>query len=211
MPTSKKNNENKLDDFIQDENKYFFSVYMGRTFRKGPIWRGIMALIIGFFFIFLFFKFAKEDGAFSLLFLLFGLIGLIPGLYILFALDGVEINKNKKEIMEFVWFGTKIGTWKSINRYPYITVIKLHKITYYGTYVGTLPGENTVYGRPVDNDEFEICLLNETHHKRITIAISKNNEEAFEKANKLATILGVTMTDFNPVRISERKSRSRKK
>src|SRR6187549_672034 len=130
-----KTNGNTLDEFILEENKYFFSVYMGRTFRKGPIWRGIMALIVGIFFFILFFSFANEMGSFSLIILLFGLLSSIPGLYILFALDSVEINKNKKEIMEFVWFGTKFGTWKSISRYPDITVIKLHKTTYYGSYV----------------------------------------------------------------------------
>ncbi len=206
-----KNNDTTIDDFIIHPDSKNYSIITGRTFRKGPLLRGIGALLFG---LLLFYGFIlaviHSSGAINLLILLFSLIFILAGSLILFAKEGVEIDANQKKVKEFMQFIGRYGKWQSIEKYPFITVIKENKTVYYGAYTGSLSSQ-WKYSSAKDNDEFEVCLLNKMHYKRIGIYFTKDYFDAKEKCDNLAKILGISYADFNPTRISERKSRSRKR
>lgn len=204
-------NSNTLDDFLADPKKQIFSISHGRTMKNGPVIRGILALLSGLFLLYLGISLSIEEFGFGeLLLLLLGTIVFLAGAFVCFATSGVDVDMKNKLIREYLYFFKKFGTWRSIEKYPFITLIKRHVNITYGTYVGINTYQTAVTGRTEENEDYEICLLNNTHHKRITIAISKNYATAKENSIRLAEDLGLTLTDFNPVRISNRKSRSRK-
>lgn len=201
-----------LDEFLMDENTTVFSISHGRTMRKGPLMRGIGALLLGTFLLYFAISLALEELHFGVLMIfLFGLILFLAGSFVCFARSGVDIDVRNKKIREYLFFFKKWGSWHSIAKYPYLCVIKLHKNITYGTYVGIQSWQSPVSGRTEENEDYEICLLNKTHYKRISIAITQDYESAKKQAEKLASQIGVTLTEFNPVRISERKSRSKSK
>jgi hypothetical protein len=143
------------------------------------------------------------------LFQIVGIAFTLAGAFIFFSTTGVDIDIRKKKIRNYVKFIFKTGLWVSFDRYPFITIIKLNKFTRYG---GGFGGNFRFYGTTgpsvvEENDEIEICLLNKTHHKRITLAVTKDFDDALIKAHSLAKKLEVEFTEFNPVRISERKKR----
>jgi hypothetical protein len=205
-----KNNVSTLDSFLINENQTVFSISHGRTMRKGPILNGILALAGGGVLLYLATTLAIDGMNFGVLMIyLFGLIVFLAGAFVCFAMSGVDVDVRNKSVREYLLFFKKFGTWIPIDKYPFLTVIKLQTNITYGTYVGTLPMERSVVGRTEENEDFEICLLNQSHHKRITIAITQNYRSAMEKAEKLAPQLGVSLTEFNPVKVSDKKRRKR--
>lgn len=214
--TIMKKNSETLDDFLVDEAKISFSISHGRLFKNGPIFLGYLLLIIGLIAIGWVLQIAIDPVVYfknpvaPILFFSVGVAFSYAGGFISFASSGVDIDSDKKLIREYSKFFRKKGTWISIEKYPFIALLKLQKNISYGGYIGPAAGGAYIPSRQDENHEHEICLLNQTHHKRITIDVSKNYNIANEKAEKLSRCLNVTLTKFNPVRISERKSRSRK-
>ncbi len=197
-----------LDDFFLDYEKSNYVIITGRTFRKGPIIRGIGCILFGSLLLYCFiYSMMVSPGAINLLILLFAMIFLLGGLLILFAKERVEIDVRNKRIKEFMQFLGRFGSWQNIDKYPFVTVIKEQKYVYYGTYVGTFNVNRWAYSRREENKEFEVCLLNKTHYKRLTLYSTESFADAKEKADKLTGILNVTYSEFNPVRISKSRKR----
>jgi hypothetical protein len=205
-----KNNENSLDDFLIHPERATFSISHGKNFRNGPMFLGYLLLAIGLLVCGWVLNIAFDPNVYfkvlyaPYLFFAVGFGFLYGGGFITFSSAGVDVDVPNKQIREYSKFLRKKGSWMSIEKYPFVAVLKLQKNITYGM---ATPIGAYMPSREDENREHEICLLNQTHYKRITVDISTNYHVAVEKAEKLAQHLGLTYTQFNPVKISDRKRR----
>lgn len=131
---------------------------------------------------------------------LLGIGTALAGSFIWSGSYGIQIDVEQNKFREYASiFGIKYGEWKSLEKTPFISVVK---------------GRSgmTVYSRSnrstsVIDDRYEVCLLNNSHRTRIVIQKLEGKSQAMEYANQIASKLGKNVVQFNPVVSQKTKSR----
>lgn len=135
---------------------------------------------------------------------LFGLVGvrentytsvglLILGLWFAFTNGVIELDSETKRFRQHPFlFGVKLGRWRSVVEYKDIAVL------------GNTINETTYGGRTsrsviTKNKGFEICLLTQSHRKKLVLARFKNKEKAIKTRNEIGECLHLRVTKYNPV------------
>ena len=108
------------------------------------------------------------------------------------------INQRFREYGSF--YGIKSGEWKSLDILPDISVIKSKE----GMTVYSRSNRSTSY----IEDKYNVCLLNKTHRKRMTVQKFDTFEQAKTHAQELAIKLKKKLVTVNP-QVSE-KTRNRR-
>jgi hypothetical protein len=126
----------------------------------------------------------------------------LVGLLIWTSSYGTEIDITNRRYREYTsFFGLKRGQWFGLEDMPYLAILKSRS-------------GNTVYSRSNQSttdldDYYDVCLLNETHRKRVVLMRFKSNDEASKYAQNIESKLGLTLTQFNPV-VSEKTANRRR-
>lgn len=135
---------------------------------------------------------------------LFGIVGvgeniysgvgfLILGLWFAFTNGVIELDSETKRFRQYPFlFGVKLGRWRSVVEYKDIAVLgsTINETTY---------GGMTSRSVTTKNKGFEICLLTQSHRKKIVIARFKNKEKAVKMRNEIGECLHLRVTKYNPV------------
>jgi hypothetical protein len=116
--------------------------------------------------------------------------------------SGVEIdytNDLYREYSTFLFF--KIGKWKSMNYFPYITVLKANK--------ANKASDITGLNRTVEvKEQLGVYFLNGTHRKKILVKrTGKDMAKSKKEAALLAEKTGKEIVRFNPKTVSRRRAR----
>ena len=116
--------------------------------------------------------------------------------------SGVEIdytNELYREYSTFLFF--KIGKWKSLNYFPYLTVLRANK--------ANKASDVTGLNRTVEiKEQLGVYFLNGTHRKKLLIKrTGKNREVAKKEAEILVKKTGKELVKFSPKTISRRRGR----
>lgn len=130
------------------------------------------------------------------------LIFLLVGMFICTSRYGVEIDLEKKKYREYGQiFCIKQGQWFDLTKMPYVSILKSKS--------GHLVYSRSNYSTANYDDGFDVCLLNESHKKRVVIKKCKTKEEALQFAKELESILDVKLVQFDPI-ISSRTAQRRR-
>jgi len=114
---------------------------------------------------------------------------------------GSQIDTVNQQFREYnSFYGIKSGEWKPLDKLPDISVIKSKE----GITVFSRSNRSSSY----IEDKFEVCLLNKTHRKRMTVQKFDTFEHAKTHAQDLAIKLKKELVTFNP-KVSE-KTRNRR-
>jgi hypothetical protein len=126
--------------------------------------------------------------------LLIGTSSLVIGVFFAFTSYGTQINYIKKTYREYGrFFFLKFGTWNSVQSFPYLCVFK-HKM-------GSRIYSSSSHSTNISSSQYEICMLNETHRKRILLNLHDSMEEAKIDAQRLEKQSDFfILTTFNPKR-----------
>jgi hypothetical protein len=150
---------------------------------------------------------------FSLLLVGFGLFSITMQAYVmgllivvltsipLFLHEGSQVDPENGMVRQyFSFWGIKIGKWQSLDEYKFICLLRSTK------------GQTTGYNRVVPSMQiherfalYEICLLNESHHKRLLMARFKTREAADAELEKLSVFTVKPVVAYNPVRSVKRR------
>jgi hypothetical protein len=127
-----------------------------------------------------------------------GIMLILPS-FVCFTFKGVLIeidSTNSKKYKEYYsYFGLKVGKWKSLDNYPYITIMS-HRLSYNVSNFGAK-------GASIKEDFFEIFLLNQTHRHKILLKSDNNLEKISALIKQIAEELNVEIVKYNPV-VSEK-------
>lgn len=126
----------------------------------------------------------------------FGLIALFFGSYMLTGTSGIDINYSHKIFKEYYKvMGIKFGKWKSLNPYPFITVLPANK----SNKAADITGINKTV---VTNEMLGIFLLNNSHRQKILLKrVPKSMEKAKAEAEKIAELTETELMKYNPRRL----------
>lgn len=135
---------------------------------------------------------------------LLGIPVLAIGLYLGFGKNGVEIKSNEKSLREYSsLFGLKFGSWKSIENYPDIAVLRNNVVS----------SAHSITNRSATTDKntfFEIYLLDKNHRVKQLVKRMDEFEQALDEAKKLAKKLNVDLKNYNPVISQATRARRRR-
>jgi hypothetical protein len=124
----------------------------------------------------------------------------IGGLTFNYGTD-IDINNNRYRDFTRVYF-IKFGQWKSLNLYPFITLLKTNKGR---SAFGMMPvGGGFMSGMSAEysDGEFGICLLNKTHYQKIEIEIMDDLKKAHERLEYFSRAMKKEIVTYKPLRIS---------
>jgi hypothetical protein len=122
----------------------------------------------------------------------YGLILIAIGLFLSFSRSGTEIEFENKKYRKYLSFFTfKLGKWKSIQEYPYITVLRSIESTRQHWHMRMPKLKER-------REFFDITLLSSSHIKKFAIKRFNNVEEAREEIETFADLLGIEITMYNP-------------
>lgn len=129
-----------------------------------------------------------------------GLGILFFGLYMVTGTSGVDINYSHNIFKEYDKFlGLKFGKWKSLNPYPFITVMPANKSNKSSDITGL---NRTV----VTQEALGIYLLNNSHRKKILLKRTfPVMDKAKVEAEKMANLTNKELMRYNPRRLLERR------
>lgn len=114
------------------------------------------------------------------------------GLGLSFTRNGVLIdqeNLKMKEYLEIFWL--KKGKWKSMELYPYLTILEITE-------------KNSMYGARSNVEHisrqmvYRVTLLNSNHREKILLKQFKNKEVAHNEGEKMATNLQIEKVIYDP-------------
>lgn len=130
------------------------------------------------------------------------IILLLVGLFICTSSYGTEIDVTNKKYREYgSIYGLKRGSWFDLKTMPYIAILRSR--SGYRMYSTSNRSTNDT------NDFYDVCLLNQSHRKKVVLMKFKSKDEALKYASKLESPLGLVLTQFNPV-ISEKTATRRR-
>lgn len=120
-----------------------------------------------------------------------GIAILLIGILIVFARKGTIVDFNERKIKHYVGiFFIKIGNWKTLKNYSFITVLNINQKSYGYSRTGVQFTERKKINR--------ICLLNKNHRKRLKIADYKDLNNAVLEAKKIGVNLNFEFVNYNP-------------
>lgn len=192
----------QLDDTLLKKDQIDYDIRLGKLFGNVAVFFGFAIILLGIVMI--------GAGIFqNPAGLLIGPLPLLAGMHIAFGLYGVQIDKSKMKIREYVvYLGIfKSGEWQDYSQYPYIAILSLRKTQRMNNMIPTMPA---VAINSIEQSDIypEVYLLNKTHHRRIQIDKGDNYKEAEAKAKEWAQKLDKELTVFNPVQLSARRKRN---
>jgi hypothetical protein len=130
------------------------------------------------------------------------IILLLVGLFLCTSSYGTEIDVTNKKYREYgSIYGLKSGSWFDLNTMPYLAILKSR--SGYTMYSRSNRSTTNI------NDFYDVCLLNQSHRKKVVLMKFKSIEAALKVAGNLESQLGVELTQFNPV-ISEKTANRRR-
>lgn len=119
-----------------------------------------------------------------------GILFLI-GSILVFTRKGTLININNRKMKYYVGFVfIKIGFWKSIEEYSFISIRRFNRKSY--GYSQTMIQSSEI------KRIHQLCLLNENHRKRLVIAEFNEERKALKEAEFLSKKSGMKTVLFNP-------------
>lgn len=125
-----------------------------------------------------------------------GGIILAIGLVLAFWKMGVQIDPVKKQIRRYDGFlGIRIGKWESLDKYPYLSVLRKKKRH-------TMMEELTIAELEYDSVEFEVYLLSRNHLRRIMVYTNQVHKKSLEKVRDLSTELDLPFVKYNPGKLT---------
>lgn len=138
--------------------------------------------------------------------IIIGVIMVLIGLVGLTFTYGAQVDVNNNRYRDYISILlVKMGKWKSLNLYPYITVLKTNK------------GRSAFAGLPMSamaaatgsadysDGEFAVYLLNKSHYQKIEIELHDDIKKAKERLSFFASKMNKEIVTYNPVRISKRR------
>ena len=130
------------------------------------------------------------------------IILLLVGLFICTSSYGTEIDVTNKKYREYgSIYGLKRGSWFDLKTMPYIAILRSRS----GYRMYSTSNRSTTD----TTDFYDVCLLNQSHRKKVVLMKFKSNDEALKFASNMESQLGVVLTQFNPV-ISEKTATRRR-
>jgi len=131
-----------------------------------------------------------------------GIVLLLIGGFIALSSYGVQINIAEKKIREYgSFYGVKYGRWVPLNNFSSISILSSRS----GFQIYSRTNQST---SSVD-DFFDVCVLNDSHRKKIVVRKFKSKSDASIYADQLSSALKYPVVSFNPVRSSKTSSRRR--
>lgn len=120
-----------------------------------------------------------------------GITILLIGIIIVFTRKGTMIDFNERKIKHYVGlFFLKIGNWKTLKDYSFISLLRINQKSYGYSRTGVQFTERKKINR--------ICLLNENHRSRLTITDYKDENNALLEAQKIAENLKLEFVNYSP-------------
>lgn len=161
----------------------------GKAFVPGIVAGGYAFMIIGIF----------PFVSFTLGGIIEGVIIFLLGCFIALSTAGIELDITNKKLNDYwKYFNLfKSHSWKNIQRYPYIAVLKLNK-----TY-GLFSKSNRAI--EISETKYEVCLLDKSQHKRIQVSSFDSAEDAVDFAKSIADKLKIEYTTYHPETSARRK------
>ncbi|TVZ57690.1 hypothetical protein NA63_0177 [Flavobacteriaceae bacterium MAR_2010_105] len=121
-----------------------------------------------------------------------GITILLIGLVIVFTRKGTIVDFNQRKIKYYVGlFFIKIGNWKTIEDYTFISLLKINQKSYGYSRTGVQFSER--------KNIYRICLLNKTHRNRLKITDFKDENNAYLEAQRIADKLKLEFVNFSPI------------
>lgn len=182
--------ENDLLDGINQNVKPDETFKHGFYFQLPGRVVGLALTIVGFFMIVSLYIIPMFIGLFLFLF----------GLYMVTGASGIDMNYTNEIFKEYnKVVGIKIGKWKSLNSYPFITVLTANK----SNKASDITGLNTTV---VTKSALGIYLLNNSHRKKILLKRTAfNMPKAKEEAERIADLANKELMKYNPRRLLDRR------
>jgi hypothetical protein len=121
-----------------------------------------------------------------------GLTILLIGLIIVFTRKGTIVDFNQRRIKYYIGlFFIKIGNWKTIEDYTFISLLKINQKSYGYSRTGVQFSERKKI--------YRICLLNKTHRNRLKITDFKDENNAYLEAQRIAENLRLEFVNYSPI------------
>tara|TARA_R110001583_G_scaffold53673_1_gene165162 strand:+ start:40 stop:522 length:483 start_codon:yes stop_codon:yes gene_type:complete len=121
-----------------------------------------------------------------------GITILSIGLIIVFTRKGTIVDFNQRKIKYYVGlFFIKIGNWKTIEEYTFISLLKINQKSYGYSRTGVQFSEKKKI--------YRICLLNKTHRSRLKITDYKDENNAYLEAQRIAENLKLEFVNYSPI------------
>lgn len=183
-------NENEPLDGINQNTKPEDTFKHGFYFQLPGRVVGIALSVVGFFMLI----------SFYIVPMFIGLALLIFGLYMITGASGIDINYSHNIFKEYnKVLGIKMGKWKSLNSYPFITVMSANK----SNKASDITGLNKTV---VTEKALGIYLLNNSHRKKLLLKRTfPTMEKAKAEAEKIANLTDKELMKYNPRRLLERR------
>ncbi len=122
---------------------------------------------------------------------IFGLVSTLIGIVIVFTKKGTLIDFKERKIKKYVGlFFVKIGKWKTFEEYSTLCLLHLNQKGYGYSITGVAFSEL--------KKNYRVCLLNETHRRRLELIDFTNQAEAILEAKKIAKGLNMELVKFSP-------------
>ncbi|RFC55087.1 DUF308 domain-containing protein [Brumimicrobium aurantiacum] len=133
--------------------------------------------------------------SFNIIAVVFGAIMLVFGLYMLTGNSGIDIDYKQKLFKEYNQVaGIKFGEWKSLDDYPFLTVLKANK----SNKASDITGLNKTIST---NEHLGVYLLTNSHRKKILLSRTSNRmQDATAEATRIAELTDKEMMKYNPRR-----------
>jgi hypothetical protein len=109
-----------------------------------------------------------------------GILILLFGGIICFSKSGIQVNLQKKEYKKYLklFFIIKIGSWKDMSDYDYVTILKSNK--------GYTATDLTAKRMKVNITKYDVLLINSNNSKRILIKSMDNKYIAMSYAKDIS-------------------------
>jgi len=129
-----------------------------------------------------------------------GIVVSFAGLTLGTAWTGVLIDVDAKKLKQYSqWYGIKSGEWKSMEKYPYLSVLKLQ--------VGYTVASRSNRTLDVPDTAYCVCLLTESHRKKVIIKEADSDSLAEHDAMILSEKLGKELVKYSPVISAQTRAR----
>ncbi|MEL6592643.1 MAG: hypothetical protein AAFQ87_01940 [Bacteroidota bacterium] len=131
-----------------------------------------------------------------------GWLALLMGFVLGVLREGVSLDPANGQFRSY-WsaLGIKMGSWKPLDKYPYLVLLRSKTKFSSGPLVRGVPLPDTSFSQVT----FDLYLMSRNHLKRELITISTDQEKAKEMARDLAEDLGVEFVAYNPGQIVHQK------
>lgn len=162
---------------------------LGKAFPPAMVFAGFVLIAFGIYII--------SQGSWL------GILIVLPGGFIALTNTGIMIdpaNNRYKGYTTIFWI--KTGSWKSLDDFPDMTVLRSN-ISTTAFSMGNRPSTTS------KETYYDICLLTDSHLRKLLIKRCRDFETAKVEITKLAETLGKRKTNYNPLISSSSRAKRR--